>query len=82
MWRDWLRRQHPLAIASFVLGAFSLTHLGTLLLDGAAGVVLGTAALFHLNRQGNSVGRSLAWWGIAVSAVSLIIAAKFAYQWV
>lgn len=51
-YRHWLRRQNPLAVASFVLGAFSLTHLGTLFVDAAAAIVLGTVALAQLRRAG------------------------------
>ena len=81
-WRDWLRTQHPLAIASFVLGVFSLTHVGTLLVDGVAGAVLGMIAAIQLKRQNQHEGRALAFWGIAVSAASLLLAVKFAYQWI
>ena len=49
-WRNWLQRQNSLAIAAFVLGALSLTHGGTLILDGVAGLVLGVMALAQLKR--------------------------------
>jgi Domain of unknown function (DUF4190) len=78
-WRDWLVRQHPLAVAAFVLGAISLTHAGTLLVDGIAAVVLGALALARLRRPGadslRDRGRGLAWGGIVLGAVSLVIAA-------
>jgi hypothetical protein len=49
-WRDWLRRRNSLAIASFVLGCLSLTHLGILIVDAVASIVLGAVALQQLHR--------------------------------
>jgi hypothetical protein len=77
-WRDWLLRQHPLAIAAFVLGAISLTHAGTLIVDGLAGVLLGIVALVQLARPrpgSKDRGRALAWGGVALGALSIAIAA-------
>ena len=77
-WRDWLLRQHPLAIAAFVLGAISLTHAGTLIVDGVAGVLLGIVALVQLCRAragAKHKGRALALAGVALGALSLAIAA-------
>jgi hypothetical protein len=77
-WRQWLQRQNPLAIVAFVLGALSLTHAGTLILDGLAGVVLGVVALRQLRRSdagtGRGGGRGLAWGGILLGGVSLVVA--------
>ena len=77
-WRQWLQRQNPLAIVAFVLGALSLTHAGTLILDGLAGVVLGVVALRQLRRSsassGRGGGRGLAWAGMLLGALSLVIA--------
>lgn len=49
-WRAWARRQDPLAIVSLVLGAFSLTHGGTLLVDALAALGAGTVALRRIAR--------------------------------
>jgi hypothetical protein len=49
-WRDWLRSRNPLAIASLVLGIFSLIEFGALLVFGVAGIALGVAALMQLRR--------------------------------
>jgi hypothetical protein len=77
-WREWLVRQHPLAIAAFVLGAVSLTHAGTLFVDGIAAVILGATALTQLKRRPDVTrdkGRGLAWAGIVLATVSLVLAA-------
>ena len=84
-YRDWLLRRHPLAIASFVIGVFSLSHLGTFLIDGVAAIVLGFTALRRLGDPGHvgpPEGRGLAWAGIVTAAVSLLIAVRFVYRWV
>src|SRR5438045_2967132 len=49
-YRNWFRRQHPFALVSLLLGAFSLTHFGTLFVDEAAGIVLGVVTLRQLAR--------------------------------
>src|SRR5689334_11009503 len=74
---DWLARRNPLAIASLVLGVFSLTHLGTLIIDSLAGLVLGTLALTQLRSPVPTKphGHRLAWIGITTSLLSLAIAA-------
>ena len=46
----WLRRRNPLAVASLVLGVFSLIEFGALLVFGVAGIVLGFVALAQLRR--------------------------------
>jgi hypothetical protein len=79
-WREWLAGRNVLAIASFVLGAVSLTHLGVLIVDGVAGVVLGAIALKQLGdaRQANVPrrhGDRLAFAGIGLSLASLGAAA-------
>ena len=82
-YRDWLVRRHPLAIASTVLGVFSLTHLGALWVDGIAAIVLGTMALRRLSGPdvaGPSEGRGLAWLGIATAALSICVAIVL-YRW-
>src|SRR4051794_12719368 len=64
-WRDWLRRRNPLAIASFVLGCLSLTHLGILVVDAVASIVLGAVALQQLRRAAEPAG-----FEVAVAATS------------
>ena len=49
-WRYWLQSRNPLAIASLVLGIFSLIEFGALLIFGIAGIVLGITALAQLRR--------------------------------
>jgi hypothetical protein len=85
-YRDWLLRRNPYAIASTVLGVFSLTHLGALWIDGIAGIVLGALALRQLSRQdttggaGTTEGRGLAWLGIVAASLSICIAIVL-YRW-
>ena len=77
-YRDWLLRRNRFAIASTVLGVFSLTHFGTLWIDGIAAIALGVIALRQLSRPANdgapTEGRGLAWLGIACAALSIVIA--------
>ena len=49
-WKRWLQRRNPLAVASLVLGIFSLIEFGALLVFGVAGIVLGFVALAQLRR--------------------------------
>src|SRR5688572_1991724 len=49
-YKQWLRRQNPFAIASLVLGVFSLIEFGALLVFGVAGIVLGFVALAQIRR--------------------------------
>lgn len=82
-YRDWLLRRNPYAIASTVLGVFSLTHLGALWVDGFAAIVLGVIALRQLSRgdgAGPTEGRGLAWLGMVTAALSICIAIVL-YQW-
>jgi hypothetical protein len=51
-WADWFRRQNPYAIASLVLGIFSIIEFGVLLIFGIAGALAGIVALIQL-RQSN-----------------------------
>jgi len=76
-YHDWLQQRNPLAIASLVLGVFSLVELGALVIPGIAGIVLGVMSLVQL-RQTDAArprGHGLAYGGIVLSLVSLIIAA-------
>ncbi len=87
-YRDWLRKREPFAIASLVLGIFSLIEFGALLIFGVAGAVLGFVALSRLkkvvaiNGGERTHGRRLAWVGIVTSLLSLLIAVRFVYRWV
>ena len=79
-WRDWSRERNPMAIASFVLGLFSMIEFGALFIFGIAGIFLGVKALRQIDRRGTDDaspphGGRLAWAGIMLSAVSLVIAA-------
>jgi hypothetical protein len=47
-YKDWLHRRNPYAIASFVLGLFSLIEFGALIVFGLAGIALGVVALVQL----------------------------------
>lgn len=78
-WRDAIRRRDPLAVASFVLGVFSLIELGVLIVFGVAGIVLGAMALRRLRRRAPgpdapTLGQGLAWTGVALSVASLVAA--------
>jgi hypothetical protein len=83
-YREWLVRRNPWAIASTVLGLFSLTHFGALWIDGIAAIVFGVIALRQLSdpvRVGAATeGRGLAWLGIVTAALSIGIAV-FLYRW-
>ena len=73
----WVKQRNPLAIASLVLGVFSLIELGALVVPGIASIVLGIVSLRQLRRE-NAVytrGHGLAYAGIVLSVVSLVIAA-------
>jgi hypothetical protein len=75
----WLQSQNPFAVASLVLGVFSLIELGVLIVFGIAGIACGAVAIRQLNRpdsaaSGRGRGRWLAWTGIITSALSLVIA--------
>lgn len=81
---DWFARQHPLALPSLLLSAFSLTHFGTLWVDEIAGIVLGVMALAQIHRArsappgepkpAKTEGQWLAWGGIVLGVVSLAVA--------
>ena len=92
-YRDWVRQRNLFAIASLVLGVFSVIEAGILVVPGIAGIVLGVVALVQLNRvkrdadlsqaadvieelpnAAKPLGHRLAWTGIALSAVSLVMA--------
>jgi uncharacterized BrkB/YihY/UPF0761 family membrane protein len=80
---QWFGQRQPLAIASFVLGLFSLIEFGALLVFGIAGTILGAMALSRLKVDiDRPRGHWLAWCGIVTSVVSLLIAIKFVYRWV
>ena len=53
-YKDWLQRRNPYAIASFVLGLFSLIEFGALIIFGIAGIALGVVALVQLKRVANA----------------------------
>ena len=77
-YRRWLQAQNPYAIASIVLGIFSLIELGVLWVLGMAGIVLGIVALRQISGRMSGApqtrGRGFAWSGIVTSAISLVIA--------
>jgi hypothetical protein len=76
-WGQWLRQRNPLAIASLVLGVFSLVELGALVVPGIASIIVGVIALRQLGRtsDADARGHRLAWTGIMLSVLSLVIAA-------
>jgi hypothetical protein len=78
----WLQQRNPYAIASTVLGIFSLIEMGVLIIFGVGGIVTGAIALAQLRRPepARPRGHALAWTGILTSVVSLILAAVL-YLW-
>ena len=80
----WFARQHPLALASLLLSAFSLTHGGALWVDTLLGITFGVIALVQIHRAKQTPppddaparveGHWLAWGGIGVGLVSMSIA--------
>ena len=80
----WFSRQHPLALPSILLSAFSLTHMGVLLVDEIVGIALGWIVLVQINRARQSLPRAdnpaktEGWWlalgGIVIGVVSLVLA--------
>ena len=84
-YRRWLSSRDPFAIASLVLGVFSLIEFGVVLVFGIAGAILGIAALRRLRLRKDPSrphGHYLAYAGIGTSIVSLLIAALFVYRWI
>ncbi len=84
-YRAWLSARDPFAIASLVLGLFSLIEFGVIPVFGIAGTVLGIHALRRLKARADPArphGHYLAYTGIATSIVSLLIAVLFVYRWV
>ena len=78
-WAEWIQARNPLAIGSLALGIFSFIEFGAMLIFGIASIVLGAMALRRLRARKEdddspALGHRLAWTGIALSAVSLVIA--------
>jgi len=73
-WREWFRRQHPLALASVVLSVFSLTHFGTLFFDEIAGIILGLLAIRGARRGQSDRAARIAYIGVTVGVLSLACA--------
>src|SRR2546425_10538203 len=48
----WVQQRNPFAIASMVLGVFSLIEFGVLLVFGIGGIILGIIALRRLAEEG------------------------------
>jgi hypothetical protein len=79
-----------MAIASLVLGIFSMFDLGVLIAPEVGGIVLGGIALAQLRRihyenggdvaDGRNRGQRLAYGGIALSILSLLVAAALYWQ--
>lgn len=82
---DWLGRRNPFAVASMVLGIFSLIEMGVLIIFGVAGTVLGIVALRQIRvarRQSHrrDRGTGLAWGGIITSVLSLMAAGALYFR--
>jgi len=82
----WVQQRNPFAIASMVLGVFSLIEFGVLLIFGIASIALGTVALRQLAKcdpsdsAAKTRGHRLAWGGIVLSVISLVLAAILYFQ--
>ena len=76
-WSQWAKRQNVYALVSLVLGIFSLIEFGALVIFGVGGIATGVIALRQLSREGAVPprGHRIAWAGIVLSVVSLVIAA-------
>jgi hypothetical protein len=74
-WTAWARARNPLALASFVLGLFSLIELGAIPIFSLAGLILAIVALRQLRSPGakQQHGHRLAWAGLVLSGAALII---------
>ena len=80
----WFSRQHPLALPSILLSAFSLTHMGVLLVDEIVGIALGWIVLVQINRarqsppRADNSAKTEGWWlalgGIVIGVASLVLA--------
>jgi uncharacterized protein DUF4190 len=70
-----LSQRNPFAIASTVVGVFSLIEFGTIPIFGIAGLVMGIVALRQLRagQTSHPFGHRLAWLGIVTSCVALIV---------
>jgi divalent metal cation (Fe/Co/Zn/Cd) transporter len=80
-YRLWLSRQHSLSIISAVLGTVSLLDFGVVVVFQIAGLIVGILALQKLDHIAKENipaprprGRRLAWIGIGLSSISLLIA--------
>lgn len=82
-YRLWVRQRNPYAIASMVLGIFSLIELGANLVFGVAGIVVAVVALKQLSLEQPRwpKGKRLAWGGIVLSGLSLVLAACIYLVW-
>ena len=77
-YRDWIQQRHPLAIASIVLGIFSMLEFGTIPVFSLAAIVLGILALKSSPPEkgpenGPLLGRRLAVTGIVLGTISVAI---------
>lgn len=82
---EWLGRRNPFAVASLVLGIFSLIEMGVLIVFGVAGTVLGLIALRQIRlarreSQPRDRGTALAWGGIITSVASLLAAGALYFR--
>ena len=75
-WGKWVQARNPYAIGSLVLGIFSIIEFGAIFVFGIAGIVTGIMAIKKLKAATGDdpqLGGRLAWTGIVLSAISLII---------
>jgi len=74
-WARWAAERNPLAMASLVLGVFSLLEAGIIPIVSTTGLVLGIISLRQMNRPGEvrRLGHRLAWTGIVLSSVALVV---------
>ena len=73
-WARWAAERNPLAMASLVLGVFSLIEMGAIPIFCIAGLVMGIVSLRQMNRPGEvrRLGHRLAGTGIVLSSIALI----------
>jgi ABC-type branched-subunit amino acid transport system permease subunit len=73
-YRDWLQQRNGFAIASVVLGLFSLLEFGAVPIFSLGAIAFGIVALSQLKLSrtpARPLGHRLAWTGLVLGALSI-----------